>query len=671
VPGSPAKTRKLPARRVLIAGSIVVLVVAAMGWTANRVWSTWRQPATPEVALVEDIDVSDAVPDLHLPQPPSAVEVKPEAEAPEARLTSSLREEDESVAGEWSQMPPKTQKVDGTKGAPQASSGSLVVKHRREFSEEDLRKQLLWAPEVGLRSKDVPCVFSSFKHELLFGNDDRTYSPFDPNYILAERADLKTLPYRRGYAKRIDANAAQELRDLGQELHLLLERFAPRTGQQRTSTVLLSQFMDLETRDGKVSAWLRPEAVPTLQQILGHEDLPVRLLLVDLLSRIDGRAASLALAQHAVFDLSADVREAAIRALDRRPREQYRSALVSAFRYPWAPAADHAGEALSALKDIGAAPLLVALLKERDPAVPVMRNEHLWKREVVRLGHFDNCLACHPPALTDRDPVPGIVPGFALVEGNCGRAVVATSPSTASASKQSDYSDLKGAASLLVRGDITYLRQDFSIQQPVQLQSGKTRFDYLVRFRPLTTKESNEWKALKNRPTDYEQREAVLFALRELTGQDAGPTTEAWQTLYPTSEFEKWTNKLTMALVDAPDLQKAAVIAKLRDAKGVAYTEALVQAIPQLAETYQSKARAALVERMKRMSRATLRDKLSSDNAEIRLAAVTAVGFKEESALASDLEALLDDPEPAVAEAAQKALKSLKVREAKAGDGAE
>jgi hypothetical protein len=111
--------------------------------------------------------------------------------------------------------------------------------------------------------------------------------------------------------------------------------------------------------------------------------------------------------------------------------------------------------------------------------------------------------------------------------------------------------------------------------------------------------------------------------------------------------------------VDAPDLQKLAVIKKLRDAKGVGYTEALAQAIPQLAEPYQPKARAALLERMKRMNQATLRDKLAEENREIRLAAATAAGVKEETALIPDLTALLEDADPAVAEAAQASLKSL------------
>jgi HEAT repeat protein len=649
-PGSPQKANKHPRRRMgrraLIAVSVGVLVLVAAGWMTNRVWSKWRQPATQDVALLEENESDDALADVDLPPAPSAAEDRQDIAAPEGRLASGLKEEEETVQGEWSKMPARPAKAEGAKSESRTSSGNLVVKRRREFSEEELRKQLLWAPEVGLTQTDVRSTFAAYQKHLDSAKD---WEPFtgiprepcrEPTIVLAQRPDLKTLPYRRGGANRLDRNSTAELFFLGQELHVLLDRLATKGEEGRSSAVLLGEFMKLESLPDKKPTWLRPAAVPTLQQILGHEDLAIRLLLVNLLTQIDGRAASLALVQHAVFDLSAQVRDAAIEGLDGRPREQYRSALAAALRYPWPPAADHAAEAFVALKDRDAAPLLVRLLMEPDPSTPVVKKDQLWKSEVVRLNHLANCMACHPPG-----EMPPYYPG--------------SGPSLSES----------------VRADVTFLRQDFSIQQPVRRELGgqsvNLRFDYIVRFRPLTEKQKHEWKAQATRPESHEQREAVLFALRELTGQDAGPTTEAWEKLYPTSEFEQWTTKLTMALVDAPDYQKLTLIKKLREAKGVAYTEALAQAIPQLAEVYQPKARAALVERMKRMSRATLRDKLTSESREIRLAAATVVGLKEETALLPDLKALLDDPEPEVAEAAQAALKSLKVSEAKVGDRAE
>ena len=225
----------------------------------------------------------------------------------------------------------------------------------------------------------------------------------------------------------------------------------------------------------------------------------------------------------------------------------------------------------------------------------------------------------------------------------------------------------------MVRGDITYLRQDFSIQQPVLVpltgQSVDQRFDYIVRFRPLTDKQTHEWKTQAKRGDDYEQREAVLFALRELTGQEPGPTTEAWEKLYPQSDFESLVADLTTALVGAPDHQKPAVTKKLRDGKGAEYTAALAQAIPQLSGVFQDKARAALVERMKGMTVKMLRDRLANEEHEIRLAAATAAGSKEDATLLPDLTALTADADTAVAEAAAAAVKALRGREATPEDG--
>lgn len=90
---------------------------------------------------------------------------------------------------------------------------------------------------------------------------------------------------------------------------------------------------------------------------------------------------------------------------------------------------------------------------------------------------------------------------------------------------------------MLVRVDVTYLRQDFSMLQPVgdahpwpEMQ----RFDFLIRTRTLTEEEAAAFREKfgKNeagRPSPYQR--AVLTALRELTGQDTEPTPESWRRL--------------------------------------------------------------------------------------------------------------------------------------------
>jgi hypothetical protein len=236
----------------------------------------------------------------------------------------------------------------------------------------------------------VPPIAEAFLANVVSARKEQKELPLEPTYITARLPDFKTLPYRRGLSNRLDAKAVGELHYLGKELHQILDRFAAKEGQSRPSVVVLREFMMQETLRNKDATWLRPGAIPALQQVLGFEDLPVRLLLVELLTKIDGRVASLALVQHAVFDLSAEVRDAAIKGLDGRPREQYRAALLAALRYPWAPAADHAAVALAALNDAAAAPLLVRLLKEPDPSAPVAKKDHLMKREVVRINHTEN-----------------------------------------------------------------------------------------------------------------------------------------------------------------------------------------------------------------------------------------------------------------------------------------
>jgi HEAT repeat protein len=700
---APSNTPKMG--RTLVAVLIGLLVLAATGGITIGVCANWTQLTaylgdSPADKTNEDYARRAGPGQTPAPSPPPAEENNQEQQttlppAPD-RVASSVPEEKENE-----EPPPAGAAVakpaNETGEARPLGVGKLVVKHRKDLSEDDLRKQLLWAPELGMTPVHGAPIAEAFFARVATAKTESTELNMEPTYITARLHDFRTLPMRRGLANRIDARATRELHYLGRELHLLLDRLAAKDGENRPSTVLLGEFMKQEVRRDNKATWLRPEAVPTLQQVLGHEDLPVRLLLVDLLTRIDGRAASLALAQHAIFDLAPAVREAAIHGLDRRPRDEYRSALAAALRYPWAAAADHAAEALAALQDREAVPLLVRLLKEPDPAAPVAKKDHVSKREVVRINHADNCLACHPPAWLGNDPVQRAVPGFTVVNNSTviptsslsipsqtviesGGTVTAPSIRPADRGGSGGYphgptTTTTSATSLNVRGDITYLRQDFSIQQPVRAplagQSVKLRFDYVVRRRPLTEKQTQEWKTQPNRPVGYEQREAVLFALRELTGQDAGPTSEAWEKLYPASDFESWTAQLTTALVGAPDYKKAAVIKKLREAKGVAYTEALAQAIPQLSGWYQDKARTALVERMKRMSRTTLRNKLGDENREVRSAALSAIGWKEETSLIPDVMALLADPEPAVAEAAEAALKALRTREAGPEGGAE
>jgi hypothetical protein len=85
---------------------------------------------------------------------------------------------------------------------------------------------------------------------------------------------------------------------------------------------------------------------------------------------------------------------------------------------------------------------------------------------------------------------------------------------------------------------MTYLRQDFSVTQPVDDADpwpSQQRFDYLVWDRPapaqapLPEKTSDETDNGAKSVRSFPQRESVVFALRALTGKDAGTTSDAWR----------------------------------------------------------------------------------------------------------------------------------------------
>ena len=126
-------------------------------------------------------------------------------------------------------------------------------------------------------------------------------------------------------------------------------------------------------------------------------------------------------------------------------------------------------------------------------------------RELVRVNHHRNCLLCHAPGntgnvspdtLTAEVPVPG---------------QPLTPPSSGYDSTQQE---------ILVRLDVTYLRQDFSALQPVADANPwpeMQRFDFLVRTRTLTDEEAAAYRT-KLAPRETGEfspyQRAALAALR-------------------------------------------------------------------------------------------------------------------------------------------------------------
>jgi HEAT repeat protein len=478
---------------------------------------------------------------------------------------------------------------------------------------------------------------------------------FEPRNLLEVRPDLRMLPVRHGSPIKLDARAAEDLQVFSRRLHYLVDHTVPRKEDgEHVKPERLREKMSKEVSPGHRPAWVRPEAVPALRQILMGEDKPLRWLLIELLAENPSSGASVALAQRAVFEFSTDLRQRAVEALQSRPRQDFRHILLYGLRYPWPPAADHAAEALVALGDQEAVPSLISYLKKPDPQQPFQTSQnHTLIHEVVRIHHQTNCLMCHSPAVTGwKDPVAGQVPGVFLtgtIEGGGGGYHPTQLPRPT-------------AAPLLVRADIVFLRQDFSV--PISTApAGATlvadqRFDFLIRTRPIKPQELSEFKTQAS-ASSYPQREAVLWALRELTGKDAGHMTEEWVRLFPRAEMEVETARLSAQLLQSRGTKLIQLLTKFKDHDGDAYTQALADAIPQMKGKNQDQARRVLAERMSRLEVPVLRDRLRDDDREIRRAAAKASALKASDDLIPDLFDLLEDSDPAVVEAAQSALQRL------------
>jgi HEAT repeat protein len=782
IPVSPgtspeAVTGKLSWPRLLAGGGVALAFLAAV--TLAGVAGARAARARPKPGLV--------VAALSAEEPPAEPELLP---PPAVEPDAGRAAEAPPRPGHLPLDKPRLGPEDLLARAPQpvpAAPAPQAPPARAARTEADLRAEIARMPEVGLSPLELAPLVQGWAAAFAATFDDIAGHPsFEPVPILNQRPDFSQLPLRHGRASRLTPREADRLQTLSKRLQSYLANRSVETCGGCHTTELALDFkrigghepqttVDLEPlrralredKDGRQPAWRRPEAIPTLQQVLTPEPAPVRGLFVELLGEIEGRKASVALAQRAVFDLSPEVRRQAVEALRKRPRHEYRQVLLDSLRYPWLPAAEHGAEALVALEDREAVPSLVGLLKEPSPNAPVkLPNGKVVVREVVRLRHAFNCLTCHPPAATNREPVPGAVPGINLTrvitrteptaqvsttattrprwtpvrtalpgtppppppapqpppqppqpppqqqqqqqqQGGGGDHVpcpVAGGGSSTSPPGVSVSTGGGGAASaapaappivlttlvrgrdqvqlrqtvvlgqkplppvvlkqpLFVRGDITFLRQDFSVQLPMASPGAGNpalvRFDFVVRNRPVTPSEAKQLQELFVGRESYPQREAVLSALRGLTGQDAGDSTASWQQIYPGAETQAKVWRLSEELVDAPENRREAVLARFQSAKGAEYDEALAAAVPRLPATWRERARGALAIRLTALTADALRDKLRQIDAETRRAAARAALRKKEASLALDLIALLEDRDPEVAREARLVLEGL------------
>jgi hypothetical protein len=217
---------------------------------------------------------------------------------------------------------------------------------------------------------------------------------------------------------------------------------------------------------------------------------------------------------------------------------------------------------------------------------------------------------------------------------------------------------------LVIRADITFLRQDFSVQLPaikivpVQGVAPALRFDFLVRTRRLTKAEVARLQEPQEEAS-YPQREAVLFALRELTGQNPGHATEDWVRLFPTARTEVEAARLADRLVAAGPVRLAQLLGQAQGGEEEVSIKGLAAALPRLKGDARGKVHEALLQRLAGLDTDSLRRRLYEEPPALRQAAVAVCVRRQDKGLIPDLIVLLEREDPILASQVEKGLEAL------------
>jgi HEAT repeat protein len=316
---------------------------------------------------------------------------------------------------------------------------------------------------------------------------------------LRQRLDLLCLPLKKDSDAQLSKEAAEELHVMSVKLRTEMTASIPTGDVRPDPEKLKSKLNTIE--------WRRSEVVPCLLQMLQAEDTPIRKVLIEQLKRLPGPRSTQALAMRAMTEIDKETRHLAVTSLKDREEKEYLPLLTEGLYYPWLPVVAHAAEALAFLKGKACLPELAKAYEEPDPALPFKLNSRSTAvRELVKVSHLGNCVLCHAPSLLTTDFVRGAVPDKGLpIPG----------PSSAPA-----YGQPVGRGTQFVRADITYLRQDFSVTQPVsnnRLWPKFQRFDYMLRTRQTTPQERKKGEELAKTITP--QKEVLLKAIERLSGK--------------------------------------------------------------------------------------------------------------------------------------------------------
>ncbi len=348
--------------------------------------------------------------------------------------------------------------------------------------------------------------------------------------MMEHRTDLRGLPYLMGDECRTREEQARTFHVVANALNQNIRA----TNQQQVTDML--EFLSAVAQQARghfnrINHEKTDRAiVAALTQILMPESERSRTGLAKFLARVQHIDATKALARLAIYSPEDEVRAAAIEGLKLRRERDYTDILLEGFRYPLPAVAKRSAEALVKLERADLIPNIVEVLERSDPRLPMTQKRDgkdiTVVRELVKLNHHRNCALCHAPGNTENMP-----------DGILTVAVPLPSEPLPKPSQGGYQSTPPPSPDVVVRIDMTYLRQDFSVMMPVadahpwpEMQ----RFDFLVRTRELTQKEAQGYEPCceieePGRLSSYHR--SALYALRELTGRDTEPTAAAWRKL--------------------------------------------------------------------------------------------------------------------------------------------
>lgn len=391
---------------------------------------------------------------------------------------------------------------------PAAFAGQTIDRHPRVIA-ADIPAELRGIPEVALADYPrgmTPAQAKQNTHQLIQTIRQENAAKKD-GFLLAlmeRRPEVQGLPFQLGDGCKLGDERGKSLQQ---------------------AVLAVRTALDANPKKPFAADVHSDAGIAAYAQILGPESADVRTGLTRQLANSHLPAASRELAKAAIFDTDGDVRAAALKALKDRPPAEYRDVLMHGMRYPMPAISRRAAQAIIILKRTDVLPALADMLAEPapgDPAPAMIDNAAVHVvREVVRINHHRNCLLCHAPVDTGTSAeVPGLMPTPGL-----------PFPTTT----REYYGEQLVINEPAVRADTTYLRQDFSVMLPVADAAPwpeKQRFDFLVRTRKVEGAELARLQAqIAERPAGHlsENQKAALTALRELTGQNADPTPQAWR----------------------------------------------------------------------------------------------------------------------------------------------